>query len=105
LFEFGHKYKGKYDESVGVAKGYYDSVSGYMDELLWAAIWLYKATQKDQYLNYFVDNAHEFGGTTWAINELSWDVKYAGLQAIASMVKILSFLTSTSNSFFSFTFS
>jgi len=86
LFEFGDKYKGKYDESVGVAKGYYTSVSGYMDELLWAAIWLYKATEKDQYLNYFVEKAHDFGGTTWAISEFSWDVKYAGVQAIASMV-------------------
>ncbi|KAJ6751715.1 hypothetical protein OIU85_002169 [Salix viminalis] len=36
LFEFGDKYRGKYDESVKVAKGHYTSVSGYMDELLWA---------------------------------------------------------------------
>ncbi|CAJ1971436.1 unnamed protein product [Sphenostylis stenocarpa] len=85
LFEFGDKYKGKYDESVGVAKGYYASVSGYKDELLWAAIWLYKATLKDKYLNYFLEKAHDFGGTTWAITEFSWDVKYAGIQAIASM--------------------
>ncbi|XP_011046752.1 PREDICTED: endoglucanase 11-like [Populus euphratica] len=34
LFEFGDKYRGKYDESVKVAKGHYTSVSGYMDELL-----------------------------------------------------------------------
>ncbi|XP_015973035.1 endoglucanase 11-like [Arachis duranensis] len=86
LFEFGEKYKGKYDESVGVAKRYYASVSGYMDELLWAAIWLYRATQKEQYLMYFLENAKHFGGTTWFITEFSWDVKYAGLQAIASML-------------------
>ena len=86
MFEFGDKYKGKYDESVGVAKGYYASVSGYMDELLWAAVWLYRATQKEEYLTYFLDKAYDFGGTTWAMTEFSWDVKYAGLQAIASMV-------------------
>ncbi|KAK7300025.1 hypothetical protein RJT34_10856 [Clitoria ternatea] len=86
LFEFGDKYRGKYDESVGVAKGYYGSVSGYMDELLWAAIWIYKATEKEEYLKYFLDNARDFGGTTWAITEFSWDVKYAGLQTIASML-------------------
>ncbi|XP_027368592.1 endoglucanase 11-like [Abrus precatorius] len=86
LFEFGDKFKGKYDESVGVAKGYYTSVSGYMDELLWAAIWLYRATEKEEYLNYFLDKAYDFGGTTWAMTEFSWDVKYAGLQAIASML-------------------
>ncbi|KAK7276876.1 hypothetical protein RIF29_18022 [Crotalaria pallida] len=86
LFEFGDKYKGKYDESVGVAKGYYASVSGYMDELLWAAIWLYRATKKEEYLSYFLDKAYDFGGTTWAMTEFSWDVKYAGVQVIASML-------------------
>ncbi|KAL0362297.1 UNVERIFIED_CONTAM: Endoglucanase 11 [Sesamum calycinum] len=44
LFEFGEKYRGKYDESIEAAKGYYPSVSGYLDELLWAALWVYKAT-------------------------------------------------------------
>ncbi|RHN57837.1 putative cellulase [Medicago truncatula] len=86
LFEFGDKFKGKYDESVEVAKGYYTSVSGYMDELLWAAIWLYKATEKDEYLKYVLENANDFGGTTWAMTEFSWDVKYSGVQAIASML-------------------
>lgn len=86
MFEFGNKFKGKYDESVGVARGYYASVSGYMDELLWAAIWLYKATEKEEYLKYLLENAYGFGGTTWAMIEFSWDNKYAGVQAIASMV-------------------
>lgn len=86
LFEFGDKYRGKYDESIGVAKGYYSSVSGYMDELLWGAIWLYKATQNEEYLKYVMENGFGFGGTTWAIAEFSWDIKYAGVQAIASMV-------------------
>ncbi|KAI5433006.1 hypothetical protein KIW84_020341 [Lathyrus oleraceus] len=86
LFEFGDKFRGKYDESVEVVKGYYTSVSGYMDELLWAAIWLYKATEKEEYLKYVLENAYDFGGTTWAMTEFSWDVKYAGVQAIASML-------------------
>lgn len=84
LFEFGDKYRGKYDGSVGVVKSYYASVSGYMDELLWAALWLYKATDKDEYWKYLIDKAHCFGGIGWAITEFSWDVKYAGLQVIAS---------------------
>ncbi|KAG6637669.1 hypothetical protein CIPAW_11G193800 [Carya illinoinensis] len=89
LFEFGDKYRGKYDESIKVAKGYYSSVSGYMDELLWAALWLYKATDKDEYyLNYVLEKAHSFGGITWAMTEFSWDVKYVGVQIIASMLLI-----------------
>ena len=89
LFEFGDKYRGKYDEeegSVGVVKKYYASVSGYMDELLWAALWLYKATDREEYLKYVITKAHCFGGIGWAISEFSWDVKYAGLQIIASQV-------------------
>jgi hypothetical protein len=62
LFEFGDKYRGKYDESVGVVKSYYASVSGYKDELLWGAMWLYKATGDDKYLEYVIGNAHCFGG-------------------------------------------
>ncbi|KAK2639820.1 hypothetical protein Ddye_027615 [Dipteronia dyeriana] len=87
LFEFGDKYRGKYDRSIKIVKGYYPSVSGYMDELLWAALWLYKATENQHYLNYVLENAHDFGGITWAITEFSWDVKYAGLQIIVSMVE------------------
>ncbi|XP_047965133.1 endoglucanase 11-like [Salvia hispanica] len=86
LFEFGDKYRGRYDESIPVVKGYYPSASGYKDELLWAALWLYKATDNLTYLNYAIQNGESFGGTTWAIAEFSWDVKYAGVQAIAAML-------------------
>ncbi|XP_009627045.1 endoglucanase 11-like [Nicotiana tomentosiformis] len=88
LFEFGDKFRGKYDASVGAAKGYYPSLSGYKDELLWAALWLYKATDNSHYLNYALQNAQSFGGITWAISEFSWDVKYAGLQLLASTLPI-----------------
>ncbi|TYH87093.1 hypothetical protein ES332_D01G092100v1 [Gossypium tomentosum] len=86
LFEFGDKFRGKYDESVRVVKGYYPSVSGFKDELLWAALWLYKATDKEDYLSYALEKANEFGGITWAITEFSWDVKFPALQIIASML-------------------
>uniref|UniRef100_N1QX90 Endoglucanase n=1 Tax=Aegilops tauschii TaxID=37682 RepID=N1QX90_AEGTA len=84
LFEFADKYRGKYDSSIAEVKSYYASVSGYHDELLWAALWLHRATGRAGYLDYVVDNAHEFGGTGWAITEFSWDVKYAGVQILAT---------------------
>ncbi|CAH9117094.1 unnamed protein product [Cuscuta europaea] len=84
LFEFGDKFRGQYDESVGAAKGYYPSLSGYKDELLWGALWLYKATDNEYYLNYVVQNAKSFGGITWAITEFSWDVKYAAIQLLVA---------------------
>ncbi|KAB8085880.1 hypothetical protein EE612_008893 [Oryza sativa] len=88
LFEFGDKYRGRYDESVEVVKNYYPSSSGYKDELLWAALWLHRATGRREYLDYAVDNADDFGGTGWAVSEFSWDIKYAGLQVLASKLLV-----------------
>ena len=58
------------------------------DELLWAAAWLYRATNKDSYLKYVVQNAASMGGTGWAAREFSWDNKYAGVQILLSKVTI-----------------
>ena len=33
-----------------------------------------------------IQNAHGLGGTGWAMTEFSWDVKYAGLQVLATKV-------------------
>uniref|UniRef100_A0ACD5Z8N9 Uncharacterized protein n=1 Tax=Avena sativa TaxID=4498 RepID=A0ACD5Z8N9_AVESA len=84
LFEFADKYRGRYHESVRVAKRFYPSGSGYEDELLWAALWLHRATGSREYLDYAVDNAADFRGTRWAVSEFSWDIKYPGLQILAS---------------------
>ncbi|KAG6512476.1 endoglucanase 11-like [Zingiber officinale] len=84
LFEFGDKYRGRYHESVAEAAGYYPSRSGYGDELLWAALWLHRATGRAEYLDYVVEKAYELGGAAWAVAEFSWDIKYAGVQILAS---------------------
>lgn len=84
LFEFADKYRGKYDGSITVAQKYYQSYSGYGDELLWAASWLYQATNEHYYLDYLGNNGIALGGTGWAMTEFGWDVKYAGMQVLAS---------------------
>nr|XP_009394546.1 PREDICTED: endoglucanase 7 [Musa acuminata subsp. malaccensis] len=84
LFEFGDKHRGRYDDSIGAARRYYPSGSGYGDELLWAALWLHRASGSEEYLNYVLDNAYDLNGATWAISEFSWDIKYAGVQILAS---------------------
>ncbi|KAJ0605077.1 putative cellulase [Helianthus annuus] len=89
LFDFADKYRGKYDSSISVAQKYYRSVSGYADELLWAAAWLYKATNEPYYLNYLGENGDALGGTGWAMTEFGWDVKYAGVQTLVAMVIFL----------------
>ncbi|CAL4896239.1 unnamed protein product [Urochloa decumbens] len=84
LFAFADKYRGKYDASIPVARNYYGSFSGYGDELLWAAAWLYEATDEGCYLEYLARNGDALGGTGWSINQFGWDVKYPGVQVLAA---------------------
>lgn len=84
LFDFADKYRGKYDSTITVAQKYYRSVSGYNDELLWAASWLYQATNNQYYLNYLGNNGDSMGGTGWGMTEFGWDVKYAGVQTLVA---------------------
>ncbi|KAJ3694611.1 hypothetical protein LUZ60_010091 [Juncus effusus] len=84
LFDFADKYRGKYDSSITIVQKYYMSISGYDDELLWAATWLYRASNDKYYLDYLVNNADALGGTGWSVAEFGWDVKYAGVQVLAS---------------------
>ncbi|KAK9082389.1 hypothetical protein Syun_031268 [Stephania yunnanensis] len=88
LFEFADKYRGKYDSSITVAQKYYRSYSGYADELLWSAAWMYQATNDQYYLDYLGNNGDALGGTGWAMTEFGWDVKYAGAQVLAAKVLI-----------------
>lgn len=49
LYAFADKYKS--DAGYTAANGFYDSWSGYYDELSWAAVWLYRATGDANYLS------------------------------------------------------
>ncbi|KAG4999058.1 hypothetical protein JHK87_020130 [Glycine soja] len=84
LFDFADKYRGKYDSSITVAQKYYRSISGYNDELLWAAAWLYQASNNQYYLDYLGRNGDSMGGTGWSMTEFGWDVKYAGVQTLVA---------------------
>lgn len=58
------------------------------DELLWAAAWLYQASNNQYYLDYLGRNGDSMGGTGWGMTEFSWDVKYAGVQTLVAKVVI-----------------
>lgn len=73
VFDFADKYRGTYHGACP----FYCS-SGYNDELLWAAAWLYQASNDTKFLKYVVDNStlsHE-------VSEFSWDNKHAGTQIL-----------------------
>lgn len=50
LFAFADTYRGSYVDSIPDARNYYNSFSGYFDELIWAAAWLHRATGEATYL-------------------------------------------------------
>lgn len=51
LYAFADQFRGKYSTSITDASGFYNSWSGYQDELVWGAAWLYRATGDVTYLN------------------------------------------------------
>ncbi|XP_020115236.1 endoglucanase 24-like [Ananas comosus] len=87
LFTFADTYRGSYSVSYPQLQNYYNS-TGYVDELLWAASWLYHATGDQTYLSYVtVENGKAFadwGRPTW----FSWDDKRAGTQVLLSRINI-----------------
>jgi hypothetical protein len=69
IYRFAKEYQG--NNGYTAANNFYTSFSGYYDELAWAAIWLYKATKENSYLEdakYFISQAQD--GRYWAH---SWD--------------------------------
>ena len=51
LYSFADTYRGKYSDCITDASAYYNSWSGYNDELVWGAIWLYRATNETAFLD------------------------------------------------------
>ncbi|KAK9136448.1 hypothetical protein Syun_015778 [Stephania yunnanensis] len=95
LFTFADTYRGSYSLSIPEVQKYYNS-TGYGDELLWAASWLYHATHDRSYLNYVIEkNGFDFADwlnlkTPW----FSWDNKLEGTQVLLSRLKFLGSETS-----------
>ncbi len=50
LYTFADQRRGKYSDCITDAQNFYRSWSGYQDELVWGAIWLYRATGDTTYL-------------------------------------------------------
>lgn len=76
LYSFADTYRGKYTESIPDVTPFYNSWSGYHDELAWAATWLYRATDESDYLaraeSHYLDASPD---PAWA---QSWDGKING---------------------------
>eukprot|EP01137_Pigoraptor_chileana_P023362 Opistho-2@89521 len=75
LHEFADTYRGVYTACITAAAGYYDSYSGYLDELAWAGAWMYRATNNRTYLDKARDAYNQStGGASCPCQwTLSWD--------------------------------
>jgi hypothetical protein len=78
LYEFADTYRGQYSDTISDAQSFYNSWSGYYDELAWGAAWLYEATGDSTYREQAASiYQNHLGGLNpgWTIN---WDNKSYG---------------------------
>jgi endoglucanase len=83
LYNFADNFRGKYSDCISDAAGFYNSWSGYNDELVWGAIWLYRATNDPAYLakaeSYYANLSNEPQTTTKSFKWThAWDDKSYG---------------------------
>ncbi|XP_024526139.1 endoglucanase 18 isoform X2 [Selaginella moellendorffii] len=83
LFEFANQYRGSFWKTCP----FYCSFNGFHDELLWAAAWLFKATNAASYLDFIERNMDKSVPTS----EFSWDNKHAGVQVLLSNESLAKF--------------
>ncbi|XP_045600469.1 LOW QUALITY PROTEIN: endoglucanase E-4 [Procambarus clarkii] len=82
LYEFADKFRQTYDVSIPDAYDWYRSWSGYGDELVWAGLWMFKATGDNNYLTRARGHWAEFNFQYSAAYQFSWDDKKAGVYAL-----------------------
>ncbi|MBL8212407.1 MAG: glycoside hydrolase family 9 protein [Bryobacterales bacterium] len=82
VYQFADTYRGKYSDCITDAAAFYNSWSGYNDELVWGAAWLYRATNEAAYLVKADQSYSAIGGQyRWTHN---WDDKAYGSYVLLS---------------------
>ena len=96
LFDFATQYPAVYSDSIPEVADFYKSWNGYQDELAWASIWLFRATQRLEYLEkallYYSHNQGGFG----------WDDKTAGYQVLMAQLTSDGTFTSDVRNYFNY---
>ncbi|WP_440119700.1 glycoside hydrolase family 9 protein [Paenibacillus sp. QZ-Y1] len=91
LYSFGDTYRGKYTDCITDAQSFYNSWTGYYDELAWAATWLYMATNDSAYLSKAIATANLWQADgqsgNWAHTwTQGWDDKHYGTQILLARI-------------------
>lgn len=90
LYSFADTYRGSYSDCVTAVAPYYKSWSGYQDELVWGAYWLYKATGDATYLAKAESEYDKLGTENQSSTRkykwtIAWDDKSFGAYALLAM--------------------
>lgn len=91
LWNFANSYRGNYSNCITGAQSYYTSVSGYWDELVQGAVWLYRATGTASWLTTAeTDYANLPLASQSTVHEYNWtiswdDVSYADYIMLAQL--------------------
>jgi len=84
LYTFADTYRGKYSDCITDAGAYYNSWSGFNDELVWGAAWLYRATNESAYLTKAEQHLPAIAGQyRWTQN---WDDKAYGSYVLLAKI-------------------
>jgi chitodextrinase len=92
LYTFADTVRRKYSDCVPIIQSFYNSWSGYQDELVWGALWLYRATGEQAFLDkakleYPNLNKQGQGGTVPAYQwTYDWDDKTIADQVLMAKV-------------------
>ena len=91
LYTFADQHRGKYSDAISDAAQFYKSWSGYQDELVWGALWLYRATGEKDYLKKAEDGYASLGtqgGTKFRSYKWthSWDDKSYGCYVLLAKI-------------------
>jgi hypothetical protein len=92
IYDFADTYRGEYTKAVEDAQQFYANWSGFLDELAFGALWLYRATGDESYHNKFKKIADDSYGEqdtkAYGIctGPISWDDKRPGSYILAAMI-------------------
>ncbi|KAL6256906.1 hypothetical protein P5V15_011841 [Pogonomyrmex californicus] len=100
LYKFADVYRGLYHEAIRSAERYYESTD-YGDELAWAAIWLFKATEDTKYFDDAVHHYQHFH-LKERPNAFFYNKKVAGIQLLLAELTELSEYQSATRAFCDF---
>ena len=91
IYDFADQFRGDYTQTVP-ANAFYNSYSGYKDELAWGAMWLYKVTGEEKYNDKYKEIAdaeylpHDMKKFTGCTGPISWDDKRPGAYILSAIV-------------------